>query len=324
MALDLLIGSAPFRGDKPAPIGTLNSGMLGGFRLQEAAVTGAAVSRSATNTTAALLDIYLYGNSSARSEFFGVIATDGAAPQMALAITANNDECVNVITDGYCKVLLGAGQVVRKGQWMEPIPNGSGHFRPVTAGGHGVAKADSDADNSGGATAIYVGADLRQAQAGSGLVGAITASSTALSATAETAFSQSVVLAAAATLRAGDVFRVRAKARVTVGAAADTLVIRLRLNTAAGVLLAASPSIDPAADALYLLDVTLTLRSVGAGGTLTSAGLALAATSAAAAGTAGTVAIDTTVANTIVATADWSADTTDAVVLEDLVVEKIN
>ena len=78
MALSTIYGTAPFAASKPTPISEGRQGMVGGLRNKEAVVTGAAVSRSATNTTAALLDIYLYGNASARSEFFGVVATDGA------------------------------------------------------------------------------------------------------------------------------------------------------------------------------------------------------------------------------------------------------
>jgi len=324
MALSTLLGTPPYAGTKPVPLSEGRQGLVGGLRNRETVVTGAAVSRSATNTTAALLDIYLYGNASARNEFFGVVATDGAAPEMSIAAAANDDEVVDVITDGYAKVLLAAGQTVRKGQWMEPIPNGSGHFRPVAAGGHGVCYAESDRDNSAGVTPVYVGAHIRAQHVGSGLVGAIVASSATLQANAETVFNQSVILAPANMIRVGDVFHVRAKARCTDGAAGNTLVCRARLNSAAGVLLADTTSIDPANDDLIVLDFYLTIRTVGAAGTLTSAGLSVAAATPKATGTAGTVAIDTTVANTIVITADWNADTTDDVILEDLIVEKIN
>jgi hypothetical protein len=323
MALSVLTGTGPFAGSKPCPISEGRQGLFGGMRNKEAVVTGAAVSRSATNTTAAFLDVYLFGHASARAEFLGVVSTDGAAQDMSIAASANDDEVVNVISDGYAKCLLGVGEVVRKGQWVEPINNASGHFRPCAAGGVGVGFADHDADNSAGSAAIYVGVHLRQHPRSSGLVDAIIASSATLQADAETAFSQTAVLAPANSLRVEDVFRISAKARVTDGATGDTLQLQVRLNTAAGNILGSSTSIDPATGNLIVFDLFVTIRSLGAAGTLTSGGLAVAAATPVATGSAGTVVIDTTAANIICVTANWSAATTDDVILEDLVVEKI-
>ncbi len=324
--LDTLSSNPPHWGSQGIPCAEGRYGIMDSLRLQEAAVPGQAISYENSAAGDDYLNVFVFGNASARSEFFGVLCTKGSSPTMALTATTTNDNTVSAVYQGYAPCGLAPGFAVRAGQFMEPIPSGvhRGHFRPVNAGGRGPVMAVDSYDNSAGTLAQWVGGIVNPEPVGEGLIGASIASSAALSANAETVFSVSQALAPANTIKVGDVYRVRAKARVTIGATGDTLVIRSRLNSAAGVLLAASPSIDPAADALYLLDFTLTIRSIGAGGTLTSAGLALAGTSAAAAGTAGTVAIDTTAANTIVVTADWSADSTDAVVLEDLVVEKLN
>lgn len=324
--LDVMYASNTAWGPEAIPVADGRFGGRDQMRLQEAAVPGMALSFENSADGAKYLNVFKFGHASARPEFFGVLWTKGASPTMSTPATANNADGKFVVFAGYCPLLLAPGETVRAGQYLEPIPNGANQamWRPVGAGGKGPAFATQSYDNSQGSQGKWVGAVIFPRDKSVGLVGAITSSSAALSLNAETIFDKSVQLSPANQLRVGDVYRVRGKARVTAGGAGNTVVIRSRLNTAAGVLLGESTSFDPGNDALIVLDFLVTIRSIGAGGTLTSAGLALAATNANATGSAGTVAIDTTAANTIVFTADWNADTADAVVLEDLVVEKLN
>jgi len=324
--LDQLSSNPVHWGSEAIPCGAGRFGILDSIRLQEAAIPGQAAAYENSTSGDDYLNMWVFGNASARPEFFGVFMTKGSSPTLALTATTTNDNTVSVLYNGYAPCLLAQGFSVVEGQYMEPIPSGSlrGFFRPVTAGGRGPVQALESYDNSAGTAPQWVSGLVQGRPVGRGLIGASVASSAALAANTETVFSVSQALAPANTIKVGDVYRVRAKARVTIGASGDTLVIRSRLNSAAGVLLAASTSIDPAVDALILLDFEITVRTIGAGGTLSAAGIAVANTSANATGTAGTVAIDTTAANTIVVTADWSADTTDAVVLENLIVEKLN
>jgi len=323
MALSTIRGTAPFMGGKPTPISEGKQGRIGGLRNKEAVVTGAAVSRSATNTTAALLDIWLYGNSSARAEFLGVVATDGAAPTLSIAASANDDEVVDVITDGYAKVLLAAGQTVRKGQWLEPIPDATGHFR-VASGGHGVAFAESDVDNSAGSVAVFCGAFIRQDDIASGVVGSAGISATITGVAVETAYAGTVDIPR--NPRVGDLFRISGCARGLNGAAGNN-TIKGYIDGIGSTEIFTSPAVTFNANDVCTWSIYVRIVSLGAGGTMSvwgEVGFGAPGTATMRAqGSAGAVTIDTTQANTvtIAVTPNNNADQSR---LEGLVVEKLN
>lgn len=198
----------------------------------------------------------------------------------------------------------------------------------MSGGGRGPVQALESYDNSAGTAPQWVSGLIKRHAVGAGLVGAIVASSTTLQADAETAFDQKVtvpILGASNAVVAGKVFRILAKARVTDGAAAETLILRLRWGGLTGALLAATGATSIATGDLGNIDVTVTIRSTT---TATASGfIALGVPGTATArstGTAGTATIDTTAAADIVVTADWSAATNNDVILEDLVVEAVN
>jgi len=201
-----------------------------------------------------------------------------------------------------------AGSVV---PWVNAKQVPIGRFSQTKASSSGVqfVGVELDAVCGGGPTEM--------------LVGAITTTSTALSASAETAFDQSVTIPANL-LAVGSVVTITAGCRVLVGASADTLTLRLRWGGVAGTTIAATGAVNVAASDIWVVTATVTIRSAttatftGWNSTPAAAGTAAPLTIK----SAGAVAIGSTASSTdIVCTADWSADTTDTVVLEDLTVK---
>lgn len=233
------------------------------------------------------------------------------------ANTLPSDNQIDVQMAGVANCALKANTACVRGTWAAYSPADGGYIVPWTSASQ-VPIGTFTQTKASSASPQMVGVWLQKTGGlAEVLLGNIIESSAALSANTETVFNKSVSIPAN-WLQAGDALRIRAKARVTAGATGDTLVCRVRLNSAAGVLLAASTSIDPAADGLITFNLEGAIRLAGAGGTIEVQGMSVANTSALATGTAGTVAIDTTAANSIVVTADWSADTADTVVLEHL------
>lgn len=328
MALDSLYGTtAPLDGAEPIPAGRGDYGRADNRRPKSALVKGMACSRSASTDIQTALDIYIFGDASARAEFYGVVTTAGSSPTLSNPIGTTNSDVVSVLYAGYAPVLLAPGETVRRGQFLEPIGTGAnqGYFRVAQAGGRGI-KAREDLDNSGGSQARWVGADLLPVGGGEGLANAAVASSSALTnTTTETVFSTGSWAIPAHSLRVGQVLRLRAKARATSTNATDTFQLAARLNSNAGVRLGLTPAVDVANDDLAVLDLIATVRSIGAGGTLSVQGIGIVAATPGATGTAGTIAIDTTVANNLVITGKWSvANAGNSAVLEDFVVESLN
>jgi|JI9StandDraft_1071089.scaffolds.fasta_scaffold04260_6 hypothetical protein len=148
----------------------------------------------------------------------------------------------------------------------------------------------------------------------------------------ETAFNQSVSIPAGRLYQAGT--RLKVKARVTAASAAanDTLQIRARLDSATGALIGASPAVDVtnAGGDIGILDLDITIRSVGPTGVFQSVGTGGICPGQAVAtggnlqttGAAAAVTFDTTIAHTVVITAQWSAaNVANSCVLEILTVE---
>lgn len=231
--------------------------------------------------------------------------------------TLPSDNQISVQMAGIAKCALKANTACVRGTWAAYDPADGGYIVPWTSGAQ-VPIGTFTQTKSSSSSAQMVGVWLqRTGGLAEILLGNIIASSAGLSADAETAFDKSVTIPAN-WLQAGDLIRVNAKVRVTTGASADTLVILSRLNTTGGVQLAASTSIDPAANDKINFVYEIAVRTAGASGTIESSGLSVAAATALATGSNGTVAIDTTVANAIIFTANWSAATTDVAVLEHL------
>lgn len=138
------------------------------------------------------------------------------------------------------------------------------------------------------------------------LYSSVAASAAVSNTVAETAFDKAVTIPAN-TLRPGDVIRVRAQVIATLTNVADTLDVQLRLGTTDVV---ATGAVDVANGDIGFIDFDITIRTIGAGGTMVGAGHT-------ALGAPGTVtskpkllpstAIDTTVANSVNVSATWSA-----------------
>ena len=250
-------------------------------------------------------------------------------------VTTSTDNQLDVAQYGVAKAALKANVACVAGQECGYDPADGGPVQPVTATNQGVLVVIGRFTQSRAASAsIQLVGVLLHAEGigGDRLLGAIVASSTAISNTAsETAFDQSVAIPAGRIQGVGTVLKVRAKVRVTSGNASDTLQLKVRLDTTAGVLLGQTPAVNvtDAGGDLGVLDLVATIRAVGASGTMVVDGIAGISPGQAVAtggnvqttGTAGTIAIDTTAAHNVVVTATWSgASTSNSCVLEDLVV----
>jgi hypothetical protein len=134
---------------------------------------------------------------------------------------------------------------------------------------------------------------------------ALAASAAVTNTTTQTAFDKAHTIPAN-TLRAGDIIRVRAQGIATATNSTDTLAGTVRLGTTDVV---ASPAVDVANNDIFVIDVDIVIRTVGAGGTFVAAG-------AAATGVPGTAtmravhkastAVDTTADISVNVTATWS------------------
>lgn len=195
--LETISGYAPFGGPEPCPAGQGRYGIDDQMRPQEAMLPGMAVSRMDTTSNANNRSIYKFGNALARPEFYGVLTTKGVAPQLTVLQSTTNADTISVLYAGYAPVLLAPGQVVRPGQYLEPIPSGPSQamFRVSSAGVSHVVARDY-ADNSGGTAGIWVGADIFGGRAGSGLLGVVGPSANLTGVAVETAYG----LPAAATI----------------------------------------------------------------------------------------------------------------------------
>lgn len=229
---------------------------------------------------------------------------------------------------GVAQCRLKASTACQAGQLAAYDPTDGGTVVPWTSGKQIPIGRFSQTKASNASGVTFVGVELDAAIAGGPqefLVGSvITNSSNITNSVAETAFDQSVSIPANL-LSAGAVLRIRGKVNVTSGNANDTLTLRLRLGGLTGVLLAAGPAIDvtDGGGDLGVFDAVVTVRSIGAAGTVTSAatvGLGVPGTATMrVAGSAGTLTVDTTAALTVVGTAQWSvANAGNICRLEDL------
>lgn len=154
---------------------------------------------------------------------------------------------------------------------------------------------------------------------GAGLVGAIPAISAALSGAVEAAYAQKVTVPAGA-LVAGDVLRIRGRVRVTVGATTDTLATKVKFGTAILLSVAAT---DYAADSCVSFDITMKVLSTTTASLVSLYVAGVIGTATTRDGSPlGALTIATATAQDVTVTATWSQATTDASVLEELIVWK--
>lgn len=261
--------------------------------------------------------------------FAGINASAGT-------VNTTSDNQITVQKGGIAKAVLKANTACTGGGEAGYDPADGGTVQPVTPANAAkvVVIGRFTQTKTSSSSVQFVGVELycHGAAFGEQLLGAITTSSTAITNTAtETAFDQSVAVPAGRIQVAATVLKIRAKVRQTSGNANDTLQLKCRLDTTAGVTLGQTPAVDVtnAGGDLGVLDLVATIRVVGASGTMMVDGIGGISPGQAVAtggnvqttGTAGTIAIDTTVAHNIVITASWSAaSASNSCVLEDLVV----
>lgn len=118
--------------------------------------------------------------------------------------------------------------------------------------------------------------------------------------TVETAFDVSHSIPANF-LKVGDIIRIRAAARATATNSTDTLTLKLKLGTT---VIATTATIDVANGDAGFFDVSFRVRSIGATGSIATAGEATLKTTTTA--VTGVHTIDTTAANAVAVTATWS------------------
>lgn len=261
--------------------------------------------------------------------FAGINASAGT-------VNTTYDNQITVQKGGIAKAVLKANTACTGGGEAGYDPADGGVVQPVTPANAAklVVIGRFTQTKTSSSSVQFVGVELycHGAAFGEQLLGAITTTSSAVTNTStETAFDQSVSIPAGRIQVVGTVLKIRAKVRQTGGNANDTLRLKCRLDTITGVTLGQTPAVDVtnAGGDLGVLDLVVTLRAVGASGTMMVDGFGGISPGQAVAtggnvqttGTAGTIAIDTTAGHTIVITATWSAaDAANSCVLEDLVV----
>lgn len=333
---DTLAGSAIPFGAEPIPAGQGLFGSIDAVRQQETVSPGMAVVHRLSTDATTYRDAFKFGNASGRGEFWGVVSTKGGSPTMDIVAFAGNGQGISVLFLGYAPVLVGPGQTVRRGMFLEPIASGTGQamFRPVLAGGRGVVQALADCDNSAGTSGAWVSGYVNAAGFGTGLVfRQLVDSNTLTNSAAETVFNQFPTLPARS-ITLDSVYRLRAKVRVPSGNAADTLILRARLGGVAGALLSTSPTVDvtDGGGDIGVVDLVVSFRAplgavtpVQAAG-FTGLGVPITATSriTGTLATAPTVDVTAAAGLDLVITGQWSgANAGNQAIMEEYVVEQL-
>jgi hypothetical protein len=147
------------------------------------------------------------------------------------------------------------------------------------------------------------------------------AASTAVTASSETDFDQSVTLGAN-TLKAGDRIKFRAQVFVTAADASDTLTVRAKIGSTT---IASTGALDATANDVAYIEGEVVIRTSGASGTLVASGVAMIGVE----GTAtakpfklASTAIDTTAAQAFKCTGQWSDATGNSCRLDTFTVER--
>ena len=258
---------------------------------------------------------------SAATAYLGGRAFAGVAAS-AGSVQLPQDNQVLVQKAGIAKCLLAAGEACTAGALCGFDPVDGGLFRqiPLIGSGRFVPVGRFVQTKSSSGSPQMVGVELLSTGNSSGwaLLGETLAASTPVSnTTAETLFSQSVLIPAGRIAVAGTKIRIRARVTVAGGVANDTLQIRCRMDSLTGTLLGATPAVDVTNGAgdIGLLDLEVLFRGVGVTGVLHSMGIGGISPGQAVAtggnvqttGTAVAASVDTTVDHSIVISAQWSA-----------------
>lgn len=320
--IEVITGSAPFDGPEPCPVGQGRYGLDDQMRAMQDMLPGMGVSREDTTSNANKRNFYKYGHASARPEFYGVLTTKGPAPQLTVKASTNNADTVSVIYEGYAPCLLAPGQVVKPGQWIEPIPSGSNQalFR-LASGGKGVAQVRDYLSNTT-EQGQWVGADIIKAPAASGLIAAVGPSAALVGVTIETVYNKTVPIPAN-TLRVGDRLRFVSIVKADNSALGSNTVKGYINGLGSGVLFAAPATSFTAGDTV-LSFIDAYVASIGVSGSLSLAGQLTTGTigTATARASASALTINTTIDN-VVSVASTPNNVLDSSTLLFLSVEKL-
>ena len=233
------------------------------------------------------------------------------------------DSSVLLQLAGVAKCKLKANSTVFRGQGIGYDPADGGTVQPITVANAGklVRIGTSRQSKSSNSSIIMLSVllDGRDSDMSARNLSVITAaSSTITNTTTETAFSTTFSIPANR-LRVGSVLRLRARASVSSGDGTDTLTLRARLTNAAGTLLGEGPAVDVTNGGGDVgdIDLEMIVRTLGGGGTMMTSGKIGLLTAVKSTGSAGAVTIDTTAANVLVITAQWSAASASNIVAMD-------
>ncbi|TXH42086.1 MAG: hypothetical protein E6Q97_36365 [Desulfurellales bacterium] len=323
MSLETISQSTPMEGSIAIPIASGHYGMYDQCRQLEAVLPGMAVSWKDSTSAADWRSYYKFGNALARPECAGIVATFGTSPTLSIPVSTTNADGTAVLFAGYGAVLLAPGQTVKKGQHMEPIPNGTyaGYWR-VADGGHGVAESRQYASNTSETEGMLVSANvLCQASTGAGLIGAVGPSTQMTGVSVETAYDKTVTIPKNS-LRVGDRLRFVTIVKAD-NAASGNNTVKEYINGLSGVLFTAPATTFSNNDTVVSF-IDAYVASIGATGSLSLAGQLTTGTigTATARASASSLVINTTVDNVVTVTND--PDTTaDSSTLLFLSVEKL-
>lgn len=233
------------------------------------------------------------------------------------------DSSVLLQLAGVAKCKLKANSTVSRGQGIGYDPADGGTVQPITAANAGklVRIGTSRQSKVSNASIIMLSVllDGRDSDMSARNLSVITAaSSTITNTTTETAFSTTFSIPANR-LRVGSVLRLRARASVSSGNSTDTLTLRARLTNAAGALLGEGPAVDVTNGGGDVgdIDLEMIVRTLGSGGTMMTNGKIGLLTAVKSTGSEGAVTIDTTAANVLVITAQWSVASASNIVAMD-------
>lgn len=233
------------------------------------------------------------------------------------------DSSVLLQLAGVAKCKLKANSTVSRGQGIGYDPADGGTVQPITVANAGklVRIGTSRQSKSSNSSIIMLSVllDGRDSDMSARNLSVITAaSSTITNTTTETAFSTTFSIPANR-LRVGSVLRLRARASVSSGNSTDTLTLRARLTNAAGALLGEGPAVDVTNGGGDVgdIDLEMIVRTLGGGGTMMTSGKIGLLTAVKSTGSAGAVTIDTTAANVLVITAQWSVASASNIVAMD-------
>lgn len=261
-----------------------------------------------------------------RSRYDEAVADGNIYPGMKLKEKSNgrvvaDDEMgstaplIIAIEDGFCGKTIKELNYTANNVARFYRPGKGDRFLMLLKNGQNVTEATDLVSAGDGTLTTYTGAKLNQ----------IVAPSTVITNTnTETTFSNGSYAIPAGSLRAGDVIHVRARVFVVGENGTDTHRIRIYLGTAP-ITLADSAALQLAANDVVTFDLFLTVRTVGATGTVIATGTlqySISGTFTTKGVTLASTTLDTTVANTLaVKSLASAASTGNQVRLDEFLVE---